>query len=201
MKAVFLDRDGIINELIYHHDSGVIDSPFTPRQFRFLPRAGEAIRLLNQNGIKVIVASNQPGIAKNHFTEETLAKMDKKMKQELARQGAFLDGIYYCFHHPEGKNDKYRIPCSCRKPKPGLLLQAAKDFGLDLSSSFMVGDSLTDVQAGKAGGCHTLLIGRMKCELCRLMDEENARPEIIVADLLQAVHTILKWEGKHGNIY
>ncbi|OGO03264.1 MAG: hypothetical protein A2Y72_01025 [Chloroflexi bacterium RBG_13_53_26] len=201
MKAVFLDRDGVINELVYHQDSGVIDSPFTPGQFRLLPKVGEAIRLLNQSGLKVIVVSNQPGIAKNHFTEETLAEIDEKMKQELKPHEASLDRVYYCYHHPEGQNPRYRVSCSCRKPKPGMLLQAAKDFDLDLASSFVVGDNLTDVKAGEVSGCRTILIGKKKCELCHLMDEDNSRPDAIVDGLLQAVHTILNWEGQHGNIH
>jgi D,D-heptose 1,7-bisphosphate phosphatase len=195
MKAVFLDRDGVINELIYHQEAGIIDSPFKVEQFRLLPGVAEAIRLLNQKGFLVLVVSNQPGVAKNHFTVETLRAMDEKMKRELGAQGAHLDGVYYCLHHPDGENAEYRANCPCRKPKPGLLHQAARDFGLDLGQCYMVGDNLTDIKAGRNAGTKTLLIGRMKCELCHLMDQEGVRPDAIVANLLEAVETILRIEG------
>ena len=188
-KAVFLDRDGVVNELIYHQEQGVIDSPFTVEQFRLLPRVGEAIKELRQMGYKVVLVSNQPGIAKGHMTRETFEKIRLKMKGELAKEGALLDGEYYCFHHPEALN------CECRKPKPGLLLKAAKDMDIDLSGSWMVGDGLTDVKAGKDAGCRTILLGRMKCQLCQLMDEQDARPEAITSDLKEAARFILKQGG------
>jgi len=194
-KAVFIDRDGVINELIYFQDLGIIDTPFTPEQFRLLPGVGEAIRAINEMGYKAIVVSNQPGIARNHFTEETLAQIDAKMNQELARAGAFLDAIYYCPHHPRGDNGKYRMECDCRKPKPGLLLRAAQDLNIDLSASFMVGDNITDIQAGRSAGCHTILVGRMKCELCHMMEEVGVRPDFIVPDLLEAAETIKNGKG------
>ncbi len=201
MRAVFLDRDGVINELVYHQEAGVIDSPFTVEQFRLLPGVGEGIKLLTQMGFKVIVASNQPGVAKNHLTLETLRKMDAKMKSDLSARGACIDGVYYCLHHPEGDNSNSRTVCCCRKPQPGLLLQAAKEFVLDLSQCYMVGDNLTDIKAGKNAGCKTLLIGKMKCELCHLMDDEGTRPDAIVGNLVEAVKTVSKWEDQHGNLH
>ncbi len=201
MKAVFLDRDGVINELIYHQEAGVIDSPFIVEQFRLRPRVGEAIKLLNQAGYKTIVVSNQPGVAKNHFTLDTLKQMDIKMTEELKAQGAFLDRVYYCTHHPDGHNGDHRLVCSCRKPQPGMLLQAAKEFSLDLSQCYMVGDNLTDIKAGKNVECKTVLIGKMKCELCHLMEEECVKPDAVVGDLLEAVQMILKEEEKDGNLH
>jgi D-glycero-D-manno-heptose 1,7-bisphosphate phosphatase len=190
-KAVFLDRDGVINELLYHQEAGVIDSPFTVAQFKLLLQVGEAIRLLNKNGVKVLVVSNQPGIAKNHFTETVLAEMDRKMKEELASYQASLDGIYYCPHHPEAVNPEYLRVCECRKPKPGLILRAAADFHIDLQNSYMIGDNLSDIKAGIAAGCKTILLGKHKCELCHLMDEDGVRPELIVPNLYEAVRRIL----------
>lgn len=195
MKAVFLDRDGVINDLIYYKEVGIINSPFTVGLFRLKARVGEAIRLLNRIGLKVIVTSNQPGVAKNHFTVDVLHQMDDKMTRELEAQGAHLDAIYYCLHHPDGENSEYRVSCLCRKPLPGLLLQAADNFDLDLWHCYMVGDNLSDIKAGRSAGCRTLLIGRMKCDLCRLMDEEGARPDAIVADLLEAAKTISEWQN------
>jgi len=192
MKVVFLDRDGVINELIYHQEQGIIDSPFTVEQFRLLPGVGEAIKKLHEMDYKVILASNQPGIAKEKMSEEAFDKIRQKMKKELAKEGAFLDGEYYCFHHPEAKVEGLRANCECRKPKPGLLLQAAKDMDIDLSQSWMIGDGLTDIKAGKDAGVRTILLGRMRCELCRLMDEEDARPDAIASNLEEAIQFILK---------
>jgi transaldolase len=191
VDAVFLDRDGVINELIYHEEAGVIDSPFTVDQLKLLPRAAAAIKLLNQNNIKVIVVSNQPGIAKNHFTEAILEETTNKLKQELADLGARLDGIYYCLHHPEATNLKYLEICDCRKPKPGLILKAAKELSVDPRHSYVVGDNLSDIKAGKAAGCKTILLGKLKCELCHLMESENAKPDHIATNLYDATQIML----------
>jgi D-glycero-D-manno-heptose 1,7-bisphosphate phosphatase len=190
MKAVFLDRDGVINELVYHQEQGIIDSPFTEEQFRLLPGVSEAINRFHYMGYKVIVASNQPSIAKGHVSWETFGQIREKMRRELAEEGAFIDQEYYCFHHPEARVDNLRSDCDCRKPKPGMLLQAASDMRVDLSRSWLIGDNLTDIKAGKEAGCRTILLGRMKCELCRLMDEDGARPDIICASLLEAAEMI-----------
>jgi len=200
-RAVFLDRDGVINELVYYPEQGIIDSPFTVEQLRLFPWTDEAIRKLSEAGYKVILVSNQPGIAKGHLSRETFGKIRQKMKEGLAKNGASLDGEYYCFHHPDAKVDSLRVSCECRKPKPGLLLQAKKELDIDLSQSWMVGDGLTDVQAGKSAGCKTILLGNAKCELCRLMDKEDARPDAIASNLLGAARIILNSEGKHGNLY
>ncbi len=190
MKAVFLDRDGVINELIYYEEHGIIDSPFTAEQFRLLPGVGEAIKKLREVGYKLVLVSNQPGVAKGHMSEETFDKIRGKMKEELAKETAFLDGECYCLHHPEAKIDKLKANCECRKPKPGMLLQAAQDMDIDLSQSWMIGDGLTDIKAGKDAGCRTILLGRMKCELCHLMDEQDARPDAVWSNLLEAAEKI-----------
>jgi len=200
-RAVFLDRDGVINELVYYPEQGIIDSPFTVEQLRLFPWISEATRKLSEAGYKVIIVSNQPGIAKGHLSRETFEKIRQKMKRELAKNGASLYREYYCFHHPDAKVDSLRIDCECRKPKPGLLLQAGRELDIDLSQSWMAGDGLTDVQAGKSAGCKTILLGNAKCELCRLMDKEDARPDNIALDLLDAVSIILNSEGKHGNLH
>ncbi|MDI6814835.1 MAG: HAD family hydrolase [Dehalococcoidales bacterium] len=191
MRAVFLDRDGVINELIYYHEHGLVDSPFTIEQFRLLPDVSEAIKRFHKMGYKVILISNQPGIAKNHLSEKTFARIKEKMKEELAKGGAFLDGEYYCFHHPEAKVDKLRMNCECRKPKPGLILKAAEEMNIDLTQSWMIGDGLTDIKAGKDARCKTILLGRMKCELCYLMDKEDARPDFIAPNLLEASQLVM----------
>jgi D-glycero-D-manno-heptose 1,7-bisphosphate phosphatase len=190
VKAVFLDRDGVINALVYYPEQGIVDSPFTVEQFRLLPGVGEAINNLHEMGYKIILVSNQPGIAKGNMSKETFEEIATKMKGELARQGAFLDAEYYCFHHPEAKIGRFKANCECRKPKPGLLLQAANEMDIDLPHSWMIGDGLTDVKAGKDTGCKTVLLGRMKCELCHLMHEEDARPDTICLDLLEAAKKV-----------
>jgi len=189
-RAVFLDRDGVINELVYFPEIGIIDSPLNPDQFRLLPDVAKAIRALNELGFKVVVISNQPGIAKGKMNEKLFEEIRLKMKRELESKGAHLDAEYYCFHHPEAVKEEYRANCDCRKPKPGLLFRAASELGLDLSKSFCVGDSLTDVKAGKAAGCITILIGSRKCDICQFMDRENVHPDFIVDSLIKGVEII-----------
>lgn len=200
-RAVFIDRDGVITELVYHQEQGIIDSPFTVDQLKVFPRAGEAIKKLAKEGYKVVVISNQPGIAKGHLSRETFEKIRGKVKDKLAREGASLDGEYYCFHHPEAVVENLKMDCGCRKPKPGLLFQASREHDIDLSQSWMVGDGLTDVKAGRGAGCRTILVSKMKCQLCQMMDVEDARPDIIAQNLLEAASIILNWEDRDGDIH
>jgi D,D-heptose 1,7-bisphosphate phosphatase len=191
VKAIFLDRDGVINELVYHQEQEVIDSPFTVRQFKLMPGAAKAIKSLRQAGYLIVLISNQPGMAKGQMSKETFEKIRKKMQTELGKAGGVPDGEYYCFHHPEAVIKQYKAKCDCRKPAPGLLLKAARDMDIDLGQSWMIGDNLSDVQAGKAAGCRTVLLGKLKCEVCNLMDEKNARPDNISPDLAGAAQYIL----------
>jgi D-glycero-D-manno-heptose 1,7-bisphosphate phosphatase len=191
-KAVFLDRDGVINPLIYHQEPGIIDSPFTVAQFGLLPNVGEAIKKLREMGYRTVLVSNQPGIAKGHLTAAVFKKIREKMEKELARENAFLDAQYYCFHHPEAVKEEMRVSCGCRKPAPGMLLRAAEEMHLELSHSWMIGDGITDIQAGKSAGTRTILIGKMKCELCHHFSEENSGPEVVCANLLEAAGFIAR---------
>jgi len=200
MKAAFLDRDGVINELLYYQEAGIIDSPFTVDQFHILPGVGGAIRRLNDSGFLVIVVSNQPGVAKNHFTLDDLRRMNEKMVTELKADGAHIDKVYYCVHHPEGINPVYRMVCACRKPEPGMLFQAIREFSLNPAECYMVGDNLTDIQAGRRAGCRSVLIGKQKCELCKLMDELDVRPDALAKNLPEAVDIILETRTYDGNI-
>lgn len=147
-KAIFLDRDGTINKMV-----GFLT---TPEQFQLLPGVAEAIKHVNSSGYLAIVVTNQPVIARGDCTFEELQLVHNKMETELGKLGAYLDGIYVCPHHPdkgfEGERPEYKCDCNCRKPKPGMFLQAAKDFNVDLSQSYMIGDSTTDVQAGTNAG-------------------------------------------------
>lgn len=186
-KAVFLDRDGVINEIVYHKEMGILDSPANVDEFVLFPDAAKAIKKFRQLGFKVIIISNQPGIAKDKFTLETFENIRKKMKKQLEIQGAYLDAEYYCFHHPEGRNKDFTMVCECRKPKPGLILKAAAEHDIDLKNSWMIGDGIIDMQAGSRAGCKTILIGRVKCDLCKMMEDENVKPNFIAQNLNKAL--------------
>ena len=153
-KAVFLDRDGTIN--IYKGFLRDISD------FELIPGVAGAIRRINESGYLCIVATNQPVIARGEVTYAQLAEIHQKLETELGYQGAYIDGLYYCPHHPhkgyEGEIPELKIVCDCRKPKPGMLLKAAADFNIDLAQSFMVGDGENDVKAGLAAGCRSILI-------------------------------------------
>lgn len=169
---------------------GILETPFTPDQFHLRPGAARAIRRLNHLGLKTIVVSNQPGIAMRHFSRKTLAAITDKMDRELKREGAFLDGVYYCVHHPVKGKGKLKIRCGCRKPKAGLLFQASREHGIDLRKSYLVGDSILDVMAGRRAGCKTFLLAHLKCDLCSLMARRKVKPHYLVKDLGAAVQMI-----------
>lgn len=175
-KAIFLDRDGTINKYV-----GYLR---TPEQFELLDGVGEAIRKINLSGYLAIVVTNQPVIARGEVTVDGLQEIHNKMETMLGKEGAYLDGVYYCPHHPDkgfaGEVEELKIVCECRKPKAGLLLQAAKDFNIDLSQSWMIGDSENDVLAGRNAGCKTALIG-----------ESYYGPNLRVTSLLNFVNEIL----------
>ena len=154
-KAIFLDRDGTINRYV-----GFVRSP---EEFELLPYVSEAIKLINKSGYLAIVISNQPVIARGEVTEDGLEEIHNKMEVLLGNDGAYIDAIYYCPHHPDvgfdGEIPELKIKCECRKPEPGMLIRAADDLNIELESSWMIGDSWRDVKAGKAAGCKTVLIG------------------------------------------
>lgn len=201
-RAVFLDRDGVINRIVYHQDIGVLDTPFHPAQFKLLPGVSKALRKINDLGFKTILVSNQPGVAKKHMSLDNFWKIDQKMRKKLAEKKASLDAVYYCLHHPRARSNTLKKVCNCRKPKPGLILKASKQHKVDLKNSYLVGDSLVDIQAGKNAGCITFLLGNHKCDLCKFMEEKNTQPDFIVKDLNQAVKLIEKKEGeKDGTLY
>jgi D-glycero-D-manno-heptose 1,7-bisphosphate phosphatase len=157
IRAVFLDRDGVINEMVPSIEGP--DSPRSVDEFKLLPGAAAAVRGLNELGLPAVVVSNQPGVGKGKFPVANLEAMTERMREALHDDQAVLQGIYYCMHHPHAVVAGYRTLCECRKPKPGLLVQAAKDMNLDLIGSYMVGDQRRDMIAGKSVGCTTFLIG------------------------------------------
>jgi histidinol-phosphate phosphatase family protein len=115
-----------------------------------------------------------------------------KMKSLLEKAGVHVDGEYYCFHHPEAKLLEFKMDCDCRKPKPGLLLKAAEEFNLNLKKCYMVGDGIVDIAAGQAVGCKTIFVGRLKCDLCKLMIDLGVKPDYIVPNLNHASEIIKK---------
>lgn len=191
-RAIFLDRDGTLNE-----EAGYIAAP---EQFKLFGFAAEAVRLINEAGWRAIVLTNQSGIARGYLTEEFLLQTHKLMEDSLRLQGARLDAIYYCPHHPDFGQPPYRRDCDCRKPKPGLIEKAAKEFDLDLTGCFVIGDRYRDVEMGHAAGASSVMVmtgfGREECETQR---ERWARPpEFIAENLLEAVSWILSREFAAG---
>jgi len=176
-KAVFLDRDGTINQYVGFLRN--ID------QFKLIEGAAKAIKKINDAGYLAIVITNQPVIARGEVTYNQLNDIHNKMETLLGQEGAYLDGIYFCPHHPdkgfEGEIPELKVDCDCRKPRPGMILQAAKDFNIDLASSWMVGDGENDIECGKNAGCKTCLIG-----------DENFGQDLKAISLLDFINQILR---------
>lgn len=158
-KAIFLDRDGTINKYV-----GFLRKE---EEFELLPGVADAIKKINKSGYLAVVVTNQPVIARGEVTYSQLENIHNKMETLLGKEGAYLDAIYFCPHHPhsgyEGEVKELKIDCDCRKPKPGMLLKAAEELNIDLSQSYMVGDGENDIKAGKAAGCKTVLLNT-ECE-------------------------------------
>jgi D-glycero-D-manno-heptose 1,7-bisphosphate phosphatase len=183
-RALFVDRDGVLNDLVYNKEEGTIGSPFRADQLRVFPYTASSLkRIKGELGFKVIVISNQPGVAKRQFTYAELERMNAKIRNELDKVKCAFDDEYYCLHHPHALIAKYRMNCDCRKPKPGLILRAAREHDIDLRNSFFVGDSLIDVKAGRSAGCKTILVGHMTTFLSDMMQKENATPDFMVGSL------------------
>ncbi|MCX8118354.1 MAG: D-glycero-beta-D-manno-heptose 1,7-bisphosphate 7-phosphatase [Desulfobacterota bacterium] len=191
-KAVFLDRDGTINEEV-----GYLNQV---SRFRLLPRSAEAIRLLNQAGIKVVVITNQSGVARGYFPESLVHQVHERMVDELKEQGAHVDGIYYCPHHPEIGEPPYRQRCRCRKPETGLVEEAVKDLEIDCLRSYAIGDKRVDIEFGRKIGARAILVltGHGREERDRLGDDQAFSPDFVAEDLYEAVQWVLSREGHSG---
>jgi D-glycero-D-manno-heptose 1,7-bisphosphate phosphatase len=190
---VFIDRDGCLTEEV-----GYVNHP---SRIRLLPGSAEAVERLNRVGIAAVLATNQSGIARGYFSEETLRHVNAEMVRQLALGRAALDAVYVCVHHPRDGEPPYRARCDCRKPRPGLLLKAAADLGLDLAASVMVGDKLSDVAAGQAAGAAGVLVlsgyGRGEWEY-RAADS-GIKPDHVAETLLDAVEWAIHraaWGGR-----
>jgi D-glycero-D-manno-heptose 1,7-bisphosphate phosphatase len=187
-RTVFLDRDGVLVE--------DIDWLSLPEQIRILPGVPEALRRLAEAGFRLVVVTNQPIVARGLLTEEQLQSLHLTLAEKLTAAGApLLRHFYYCPHHPKATLPAYRLDCDCRKPKPGLLLCAAKDLGLDLGASFIVGDRMSDIAAGAAAGCRTILVQTGKHLAPPIQTstplDPLLKPDWTCADLPAAAHWIL----------
>jgi len=184
-RAVFMDRDGTISEEV-----GYINHP---SRYRVFPYAAEAVRLLNNAGWLAILVTNQAGVARGYFTEDLIEAVHDVLKLELEHDGARLDAIYYCAHHPTVGELPYRFDCDCRKPKPGLIIRAAADFDIDLAQSWMIGDRHSDIELARNAGVHAAFVlsgyGRGEWEYQRATWKHE--PDLIAEDLLEAVKEIV----------
>ncbi|MCP8615762.1 D-glycero-alpha-D-manno-heptose-1,7-bisphosphate 7-phosphatase [Salirhabdus salicampi] len=174
-KAMFLDRDGVINEVLTNRVKFVNK----PKDFYFLDGVGEAIKLFNDSGYKVFVVTNQGGIGLGHMKESDLHKVHDKMREDLKEYGAVINDIAYCPHKPHAN-------CPCRKPKPKMILDLAEKYDIDVKQSFMVGDREADILAGKRAGTKTVLIGNR--------EEVNIEADAVFSDLLSVANWLSEYE-------
>ncbi len=183
--AVFIDRDGTLTEEV-----GYVNHP---SRLRLLPRSAEAVRRLNEAGVAAVVTTNQAGVARGYFSETVLQQVNEALVAQLAREGARLDGLYVCAHHPTEGAPPFRMDCDCRKPKPGLLLRAARDLGLDLGASTVVGDKPSDLEVAHRVGARGVLVltGYGLGELEYRRASFPVAPDHVAEDLLAAVDWVL----------
>lgn len=190
--AVFIDRDGTISEEV-----GYINHP---SRFRVFPYSAPAIKLLNESGWLAIVVTNQAGVARGYFSEEMIKSVHERLDQDLESNGARLDAIYYCAHHPSLGEPPYLLDCDCRKPRPGLIRQADGEFGIDLKKSWMVGDRYSDVELARNAGVNSALVmsgyGRGEWEHQR--GSWKYQPDLIAENLLAAVEAIISNVSKQA---
>jgi len=186
-RAVILDRDGTLVDVVRDEETGVIVTAFHPDQLRVLPGVIEGLRELADAGFDLAIASNQPGPAKGHFSRAAVERTNDALVAMLAKEGVAIAKIAVCMHHPDGGpgGDPALVgPCACRKPKPGMLLDLQRELGFDPRASWMIGDTASDVEAGRAAGMRTgLLFDERRCELCPLRDGPRLVPDLQARDL------------------
>lgn len=192
VRAVFLDRDGIINQLVMNPLTGEYESPHALSEIEILPGVGAAAKRLIDANFKLFAVSNQPSAAKGKVALEILLQNEAWIEAQLRDAGAPITRGYYCHHHPEGIVPELSGPCGCRKPAPGSLLAARDEFDVDLSQSWMIGDQDTDVQCGQNAGCRTILVAHPRSAKRR---SGRATPTLQATDLTDAVVQLLKFES------
>ena len=188
-RAIIMDRDGTVCEEVGYVNH--VD------RVKLLPRSAEAIRTANEAGFQTVVVTNQAGVARGYFAESLIDEAHDRVRELLSKDGARLDGIYYCPHHPEVGQGAYRKSCSCRKPSTGMLERARDEMGIDLGASYMVGDTVKDIEAGHRAGATTVLVltGYGKGELEYQSHAWTVHPQHVATDLLDAVSWILEREA------
>jgi D-glycero-D-manno-heptose 1,7-bisphosphate phosphatase len=186
--AAFLDRDGTLNEFVPDPGSGLPESPLRAADVRLIEGAGAAARQLAQAGFALVCVSNQPAAAKAKVSLEQLLAVHERVLELLREEGVQLDAFRLCLHHPQGVVPELSRPCRCRKPAPGMLLDAAEELGLDLASSWMLGDTDSDVVAAHAAGCRAVLIEHPGSAHKRA---DDATPDLVASDLADGVAQLL----------
>lgn len=195
LRAVFLDRDGIINQLVFNPATGEHESPHSLAEIEILPGVGAAAKRLIDAGFALFTCSNQPSAAKGKVSLDVLLQNEAWIETQLRSAGAPITHGYYCHHHPEGIVADLSGPCGCRKPAPGSLHAARDAFGVELSQSWMIGDQDTDVQCGQNAGCRTILVAH---PLSAKRRTGRATPTLRANDLPDAVAQLLKYEANGG---
>ncbi len=190
--AVFFDRDGVINELMLNSDTGEYEPPHSPGDLTLFPDVIASLRILQNAGFDLFLVSNQPDYAKGKTTLEQIQAVHERLNQILKSEGILFRDYYYCYHHPQGTVPEYSFSCECRKPKPYFILKAARDYGIDLAHSWMVGDRDTDIACGKAAGTRTILILYPHSAGNR----GSGDPDYKVENIRDAVHTIIRPSDK-----
>jgi D-glycero-D-manno-heptose 1,7-bisphosphate phosphatase len=189
-RAVFLDRDGTVNvEVGYLSDLS---------QLRLIPGASEAIRRLNERGLKVVLVTNQSGIARGYFSESFVQETHVLLERMLRKEGAAIDGIYYCPHHPFAGNSPYTTECDCRKPGTGMIDRAARELDIDVKRSFVVGDKWSDVELGQRAGARSILVqsGFAPDEPGNVRPLHLSDPDYVAHNITEAADWILRREAK-----
>ncbi len=189
-RALFLDRDGTI----------IVETNYlsSVRDLRLIRGTARALNRDRRAGFKIVIISNQAGVAKGYFTEREVMTVNKELLKRLKRGGVTVDGVYYCPHHPEGVNPAYTRKCECRKPGIELLKRAARSLNLDLGKSYLIGDRSSDIEAGKNAGCHTVLVrtGYGNAELKKMQECREVLPDSTAGNIGEAVEIILTREKR-----
>ena len=185
-----MDRDGTISEEV-----GYVNHP---SRFRLFPYSADAVKLLNDNGWLAILVTNQAGVARGYFSEDVIIKVHDQLRKDLETTSAKLDAIYYCAHHPSVGEPPYRLDCDCRKPKPGLIEQAGRDFEIDMAASWIAGDRYSDIELARNAGLRSafVLSGYGRGEWEYQSQSWKHRPDLVCENLLEAVKSIVNHRSK-----
>lgn len=192
VPAVFVDRDGVLNELVFNPATGEHESPHEPQDLVMIAGADSALRRLEEAGFALFLVSNQPSYAKGKTSLENIREIHRRLDESLRDSGILFQDCFYCYHHPNGIVEDFSGPCACRKPAPYFLVEAARAHKIDLASSWMVGDQDTDVECGQSAGCMTALVLNADSVAKRGL----SRPDITVSSLSEAADQIIGRRGK-----